>query len=91
MRNFKKGYWIILYVGFAIVFASLSASLLAAHKEIVEETPGWIETSVQEQTAMKHTRKCMRKRLITLGPTIVKNYYHTYHSDGLMYLIMIMV
>jgi len=51
MRKFKKGYWIVLYVGFFIIFASLSASLLAAQKEFMEETPGWIETSVQEQTS----------------------------------------
>ncbi|MBC8358067.1 MAG: tetratricopeptide repeat protein, partial [Candidatus Aminicenantes bacterium] len=51
MRKFKKGYWIILYVGFAIVFISLPASLLAAQKEFVEETPGGMETSFQEQKA----------------------------------------
>jgi len=51
MRKFKKGYWIILYIGFAIVFISLPASLLAAQKEFVEETPGGMETSFQEQKA----------------------------------------
>jgi len=51
MRKFKKGDWIILYVGFAIVFASLPVSPLAAQKDFVEETPGWMETSIQEQKA----------------------------------------
>jgi len=55
MRKFKKGYWLVLYIGFFIIFASLSASLLAAQKEFMEETPEGMETCVQEKTAKQES------------------------------------
>jgi len=51
VRELKTGYWIVLYVGFSVVFSSLSVSLLGAQQDSMKDTPGWMDTCIQEQTA----------------------------------------